>query len=592
MDNKKRKVKKKPSEANIEVIEVSSETNKATTSERKASSEKRSSSARKASSDRKPSFEKNPSSERKSSSERKPSSERKAPSKKGKASESPSKLALAIGKLTEFSKSSLCAYILTGIHTVLTLVFLSIVLYINMLPVKFFIPMSFVLLVTCAVSFLLAFTHRFKHVGKIVSVIMILIVSIGIYFTSVANDTFEKISGANTKTDVVNVYVMKADEAEDLTSAADYIFGIMSVLDRTNTDKTITTIEDKLGKKIEIKEYEGYVQLAEALYKGEVKAVIMNSAYIANLEENEDYSAFSSLTRVLMQTTHTTQIQVDTNKDIKNQSFVLYLSGIDIEGKVSTTSRSDVNIIAVVNPDTRQVLLVNTPRDYWVPLSISNGTEDKLTHAGIYGIDVSMDTLEMIYDVELDYFFRINFTGFKKVIDALGGVEVYSEYAFTSHHGKYKFKKGYNTMNGKQALGFVRERYAFRDGDNQRGKNQMAVIKAIADKAVSPAFLNNFSDLMNSIEGSFETSLSSKQISSLVRMQLDEGGSWNVLSYSATGRSAMMPVYSMSTEQSVMIPDEASVQKAKKLIDMVIDGEILTEEIIENLDKEETNTDN
>ena len=286
-------------------------------------------------------------------------------------------------------------------------------------------------------------------------------------------------------------------------------------------------------------------------------------------------------------------IEVDTNKDVDKQPFAMYLSGIDVEGKVSRTSRSDVNIIAIINPETRQILLVNTPRDYWVPLSISNGTEDKLTHAGIYGIDVSMDTLEMIYDVELDYFFRINFTGFKEVVDALGGVEVYSEYAFTSHHGKFKFKKGYNTMNGKQALGFVRERYAFRDGDNQRGKNQMAVIKAIADKAVSPAFLNNFTDLMKSIEGSFETSMSSKQISSLVRMQLDEGGSWNVLSYSATGRSAMMPVYSMSTEQSVMIPNEESVMKAKKLIDMVMDGEILTEEIIENLDKEEeTNTEN
>ena len=500
-----------------------------------------------------------------------------------------SKVSLVMSKLGDFFKSRLCAYILTGIHTLLTLVFLGFVLYINVLPVKFFVPICFVMLVSCAISFLLAYTKRFKHVGKMISFIFIIIITIGIYFASVANSTYEKISGANTKTDVVNVYVMKADGAEDLTSAADYVFGIMSVLDRENTNKTIEAIEAKLGDKIELKEYEGYVQLAEALYKGEVKAVIMNSAYIANLEENEDYSAFSSLTRVLMQTTHTTQIEVDTNKNVDDEPFVMYLSGIDIEGKISTTSRSDVNIIAIINPKTRQMLLINTPRDYWVPLSISNGTEDKLTHAGIYGIDVSMDTLEMIYDVELDYFFRINFTGFKKVIDALGGVEVYSEYAFTSHHGKYKFKKGYNTMNGKQALGFVRERYAFRDGDNQRGKNQMAVIKAIADKAVSPAFLNNFADLMKSIEGSFETSLSSKQISAIVRRQLDEGGSWSVLSYAVTGDSAMMPVYSMSTEQSVMIPDEESVQKAKKLIDMVLEGKILTEEMIESLDTEETN---
>ena len=145
-------------------------------------------------------------------------------------------------------------------------------------------------------------------------------------------------------------------------------------------------------------------------------------------------------------------------------------------------------------------------------------------------------------------------------------------------------------MNGKQALGFVRERYAFRDGDNQRGKNQMAVIQAIADKAVSPAFLSNFSDLMKSIEGSFETSMSSAQISSLVRMQLDEGGAWEVFTYAAEGRSAMMPVYSMSTEQSVMIPDEKSIIRAKKLIDMVYDGKIISEEIIEQVDNDKITT--
>lgn len=496
-------------------------------------------------------------------------------------------------KITQFIKSRLCAFILTGIHVALTLALLSFVLYINVLPVKYFVPMCFVLLVVCKLAFLFAYTKKLKSVGKILSLFMIVITSVSIYYAYIASGTFENIAGANTKTDVVNVYVMKADKAEDLTSAADYTFGIMSVLDRDNTNKTIDAIEEKLGKKITIKEYEGYMQLAEALYSGEVKAVILNSAYIANIEENDDYSAFSTLTRVLIQTTHTTQIEVDTNKNVNKQPFAMYLSGIDIEGKVSITSRSDVNIIAIINPETRQVLLVNTPRDYWVPLSISKGTEDKLTHAGIYGIDVSMDTLEMLYNVELDYFFRINFTGFKEVIDALGGIEIYSEYAFTSNYGKYKFKKGYNKMKGDQALAFVRERYAFRDGDNQRGKNQMTVIKAIVDKAVSPAFLNNFTDLMNSIEGSFETSMSSKQISALVRMQLDEGGSWNVLNYSVTGDGAMMPVYSMSTEQSVMIPDEKSIMKAKKLIDMVYDGEILTEEIIENLDNEEkTSTEN
>lgn len=486
-------------------------------------------------------------------------------------------------KLVGFFKSRVFSYTLLAIHVVATLVLLSLVLYINMLPVKFFIPLSFVLLFLCGLSLLLAHADKIRIIGKLISFLMIIVSSVGIYFAYVGNSTFENVAGANTKTDVVNVYVMKADEAEDLTSAADYTFGIMSVLDRENTDKTVADIEEKLDDKIDIKEYNGYIQLARALYEDEVDAIILNTAYIVNLEEDEEFASFSSLTRVLMQSTHEVQIQVDNDVNVNKQPFAMYISGIDIEGEVSTTSRSDVNIIAVINPKTHQILLVNTPRDYWVPLSISRGIEDKLTHAGIYGIDVSMDTLEMIYDVELEYFFRINFTGFKEVVDALGGINVYSEYSFTSRHGKYRFTKGYNKMNGKQALGFVRERYAFVDGDNQRGKNQMAVIQAIADKAVSPAFLSNFTELMNSIEGSFETSMSSAQISSLVRMQLNEGGSWDVLTYAVTGESAMRPVYSMSTSQSVMLPNEDSIFKAKKLIDMISEDQILTEEIIENL---------
>lgn len=489
-----------------------------------------------------------------------------------------------MGRIANFIKSRLFSVILAVIHMLLTIGLLSIVLYINMLPVHFFIPICFVLFLLWGIAFLMAYSKKLKYVGKLISLIMIIISSVAVYFAILASDAFEGMSGANTKKDVVNVYVMKADKAQDLTSAQDYTFGILEVLDRENTDKTVDEIETKLGKTIDKREYEGYTQLAEALYSGEVQAIILNSAYVTNLTETEEYASFTTLTKILMKTTHETELTVDNTIEVNKTAFTMYLSGIDIEGEVSTTSRSDVNIIAVINPETRQVLLVNTPRDYYIPLSISRGTEDKLTHAGLYGIDVSMDTLEMLYDIKLDYFFRINFTGFEELIDALGGVNVYSEYSFTSLHGGDRFVKGYNQMNGKQALGFVRERYSFAEGDNQRGKNQMELIKAIVDKVASTAILNDFTGLMDSISGSFETSMSSSQISSLVRMQLSEGGSWNVLSYAVSGSEAKMPVYSMSSEVYVTIPDMDTVEKAQKLIDMVYDGEILSEEIIENLD--------
>lgn len=488
-----------------------------------------------------------------------------------------------MNKITGFIKSGLFGIILSAIQTVLTIVLLSIVLYLNMLPVKFFIPVCFVVLFMCGFTFILAFTKKVKPVGKIISMLMIIISSVGLYYVSYLSGTIDNISGANTKTDEVNVYVMKADSADDITDAKNYTFGIMAVLDRNNTDKTVNEIESKLGQKINTKEYEGYAQMVQALYDDAVDAIILNSAYVPMLTEDEKYEAFTSLTKVLLQTTHQTNIDVDTNKEVTSRPFTMYLSGIDIEGKITTTSRSDVNIIAVVNPKTRQVLLINTPRDYWVPLSVSKGVKDKLTHAGNFGVDVSMDTLGMIYDIDLEYYFRINFTGFRDVVDALGGITVYVEKSFTAWTNQEKYTKGYMDMDGYMALGFVRERKAFSDGDNQRGRNQMAVIQQIVDKASSPAILNNFSGLMDSLEGSFETSLSSAQISSLVRMQLNEGGSWTILNYGVTGESAMRPVYSMSTEQSVMIPDWDTVEKAKKLMHMVYEGKVLTQEYIDNL---------
>ncbi len=494
-------------------------------------------------------------------------------------------------KINKFVNSTLFGLILAVIHIVVTCIFLGELLYLNILPVWLFILICFVLLVLCAVAFLMSFAgKKIRAIGKIVSIIMVMISVIGAYYVSYASRALDGITGGNTKTDVINIYVMKADAAKDINDAKDYTFGIMGVYDRTNTDKTLVKIKELVGKEVSTKEYEGYLQLVQALYDGEVEAIILNEAYIAQITDNEEYASFEIVTKILHNESHETELDVDTDKNVNDNTFALYLSGIDIRGKITNTSRSDVNIIAIVNPDTKQILLINTPRDYYVPLSISEGVGDKLTHAGIYGVDVSMETLEMLYDMELDYYFRVNFTGFEKVIDALGGVEVYSEYSFRTSESNYKINKGMNTLNGKQALAFVRERQSLPTGDNQRGKNQMALIEAIIDKAASSAILNDFEGLMESLEGSFQTSMSSTQISSLVRMQLEEGGSWNVVNYAVEGTGASMHVYSMSSKVYVTIPDYTTVDIAKKLIQMVYDGETLSDEIIDELVEKSTET--
>ena len=264
---------------------------------------------------------------------------------------------------------------------------------------------------------------------------------------------------------------------------------------------------------------------------------------------------------------------------ITKEPFVVYLSGVDNRGELTENARSDVNILAVVNPVTKQAALINTPRDYYVDLA---GTEskDKLTHAGLYGVETSMATLGNLYGVDVDHYIRINFAGFISIIDAIGGVDVYSDQAFTSvgspgYYDPTTFAEGWNHLDGKSALAFARERHAFKTGDIQRGINQMKVINAMANKLKSPTLLMSFSKLMDAAADCFVTSFSQEQISALVRMQLGDLASWDIQSYTVTGSGAKSSKCYSAKGQSlyVMKPDENSVNEAKALIAAVLGGE-------------------
>ena len=264
---------------------------------------------------------------------------------------------------------------------------------------------------------------------------------------------------------------------------------------------------------------------------------------------------------------------------ITKEPFVVYLSGVDTRGDLTDKARSDVNIIAAVNPVTKQVVLINTPRDYYVDLAGTN-SKDKLTHAGLYGVQTSMDTLGNLYGVDVQHYIRINFAGFINVIDALGGVDVYSDQAFTSvgspgYYDPTTFVEGWNHLDGKAALAFARERHAFKTGDVQRGINQMKVIDAMLNKIKSPALLMGFTKILDAVSDSFVTSLSQNQISALVRMQLSDFAEWNIERYTVTGSSgSSTKCYSAKGQKLyVMKPDENSVAKAKEMIAAVLGGE-------------------
>ena len=264
---------------------------------------------------------------------------------------------------------------------------------------------------------------------------------------------------------------------------------------------------------------------------------------------------------------------------ITKEPFVLYLSGVDNRGELTEKARSDVNILAVVNPTTKRVALINTPRDYYVDLA-GTDSKDKLTHAGLYGVETSMATLGNLYGIQVDHYIRIDFSGFISIIDAVGGVDVYSDQAFTSvgspgYYAPTTFAEGWNHLDGKSALAFARERHAFASGDIQRGITQMKVIDAMANKLKSPTVLMSFSKLMDAVSDCFVTSLSQEQISALVRMQLGDLASWDIESCSVTGSSGKSSQCYSAKGQSlyVMKPDESSVSKAKELIASVLGGE-------------------
>lgn len=478
--------------------------------------------------------------------------------------------------------------------------FIVLLLYTKLISVKYIGVISAMLLVFLLLVYLLVRKARKKIrfiIGVVLSVLILAVLGTGslyIYKTVSALDT---ITGVNKDVTEINVYVKEDDPAQKLADASGYTFGILSELDRDNTDQALQQMYYELGSDVQTNEYSGLSELADSLNNGTTGAIILNQAYLDVLDEMDNYSSFSSQLReiaslqvetvVQRKTPQVTEAVGSTTETSDNSSadaavtdevYTIYVSGIDTRGEMTASSRSDVNIILTVNTRTKQILMVSTPRDYFVPLSISNGVPDKLTHAGIYGVNVSMDTLNMLYDININYYFRLNFAGFEKIIDALGGITVNSDYEFDSQNTKgYHFNKGENHLNGEQALVFTRERYAFKEGDRQRGRDQMAVIQGVVDKATQPAFLKNYLSVMDSLDGCFETNVPYDIIASLVRKQLDEGGSWQVLSYSTDGTGDTQKPYSMSQKAYVMIPDQTTVDKAKTLMKKVREGFMLSE---------------
>lgn len=478
--------------------------------------------------------------------------------------------------MKEKVKYSIYAIILTAVLLVTSGLFVAFVIKSNLLVWYYILACGTILFVISAFVFWLSFDIRKKIrsiIAGVLVVITILLQCFGIYYIQLGLDALNKITDVGTEHAEICIYVRSDDSALLLTDAKDYLFGILELQDREATDKVLLEIAQELGAEVNTKAYSGVEELVNALLDTkEVNAIIINKSFLDLLDESEEHEGDIDKLREIHIVL--SESEIEALKPVKNENiFTVYISGIDCRGKVSRRSRSDVNIIATVNMETGHILLVNTPRDYYVPLSTTNGIPDKLTHAGIYGVNVSKDTLSMLYDIEIDYYFRLNFDGFEDIVDALGGITVNSGIAFKSHD--IQFVKGENTLNGKEALIFARTRKAFAEGVRRRGKNHMEVIKGVINKITSPAILLNYTDVLKSIEGTFETNMPSEKLTKIIQNQISNGTNWNVAMYSVDGRGDMKKPYSLSFKAYVMVPDQATVDKAKDLMQRVRDGEIV-----------------
>lgn len=459
--------------------------------------------------------------------------------------------------------------LITLIQLILAVGLIAVIWNSGLVPTKYLVAIIIVLLILFGVTFGLQYVkNKVYIVGIALSIILSILQAIGIVYMLKADKLMADVGGANYKTDNMIVVVKKDNPASNLMDASMYRFGTQTAVDQENTQTMLDNINKALGREVKVEQYGTVQELANALLEGRVDAAVYNQALDGLITDSiEDYS---DKVRVLYHYGIETELEQET-ADVE-EPFNVYISGIDVSGPVATNSRSDVNIIMTVNPNTKKILLTTTPRDYYVQIpDISGEQRDKLTHAGIYGVDASMRTLEQLYGIDISYYARVNFSSLVKIVDTLGGVDVDSDFEFTA--GGYQFKQGMNHLDGKQALAFSRERYSFEDGDNQRGKDQEKVLTAILNKAMSPAILSNASALIADVSDSVQTNMTQEEMAKFIKMQLNDGASWTIESQAASGNGDTQACYSSGDQPLyVMWPDEAVVQSISAKMNEILNG--------------------
>lgn len=451
-------------------------------------------------------------------------------------------------------------------------VLLSLVVRINILAAWQNIALGLVLLGLLALTSFKLIRKKTRKAPRIIfGILSIILTIIYILGANYLNKTIGFLQNITTtldyETQEYSVLVLKNSEFEEIDDLKDKTIGFQQ--NNPNLELAQKGLTETISYKA--KEELDLANLLVDLEDNNVSGIVLASTYLETLKENQ--KEFYDSAKVI----YTYEIKYPKSDDatkanITKEPFIIYISGSDSRGKLSNADRSDVNMLAVVNPNTNKILLVSVPRDYYVQLHGTTGNKDKLTHAGIYGIDMGKNTMQDIFGVTINYTAKIGFTGVEKVVDALGGVDINSDTRFTAWTDhSCRFEKGIQHVNGQCALAYARERYAYATGDRHRVKNQQEVLGAIIKKATQPQYLIHYTDILASLESSFVTSLSYDEITSFAKLQLNTMKGWQIESISVDGTGAMLPTYSMGSQPlSVMIPNQETIDAAKTKINETI----------------------
>ena len=417
-----------------------------------------------------------------------------------------------------------------------------------------------------------------RVLGVVLALALALATGFGTYYLQVTNGALRSLTYGDQIRKISSVYVLN----NHVITKPDALNGRTIGYVNPEAEGTKHVLDGLQEKGIEVvgKQYESSIQMVNDLKGQAIDGIVLDQSYLGTIEEMEGQDRIREEIVPVFDVEYAIQ-KTDSSSGVNtaNESFNVLISGIDTYGSIEDVSRSDVNLIASVNPQTHQILVISIPRDFYVETACdasagcAQGKMDKLTHTGLHGIETTERTLEKLFGIEINYNVRVNFSSLVTIIDELGGVDVDNVDEFTSLYKGYVFKPGRVHVDGDMALGFVRERYSFTEGDRERGRNQMRVLTAIIDKITSPAILSNYAGIMKSISKSFQTNMSTKEIAALVNAQLSSDAPWTIYNYSVNGTGGTDFAYELQNNAYVMYPNEMTISNAKADIDSIFHGE-------------------